>query len=84
MPGENYLCEENLENGEVHSSGEVFHEHQDLKCKLKVGKARLGMLAIRGVSLRLDFHRIASFFRCKKAEYMDMHRLCRTLNLRKR
>lgn len=64
-----------LRAGEVHSSGEVFHEHRDLKCKLKEGKARLGMLAIQGVSLRLDFHRIASFLRCKKAEHMHMYRL---------
>lgn len=70
MPVENYLCEENLESEEVHSSREVFHEHQDLKCKLREGEAHLGMPAIREVSLRLDFHRIASFFRYKKMKYM--------------
>jgi len=61
MPVENYLCEENLENGGVHSSGKVFHEHQDLRCKLKESKARLGTLAIRRGSLRLGFYRIVSF-----------------------
>lgn len=68
MPAENYLCEENLESGGVHSSREVFHEYRDLRCKLKEGKACLGMLAIRR-GLRLDFHRIA-FFRYKKISYM--------------
>lgn len=67
MPVENYLCEENLErSGEVHSSGEVFHEHRDLRCKLKKGKARLGTLAIRRGLLRLDFHLVSHFFRYKK------------------
>lgn len=56
MPVENYLCEENLESGGVHSSGEVFHKYRDLRRKLKEEKARCGTLAIRRGSLRLDFH----------------------------
>jgi len=68
MPVENYLCVENLESEGVHSSGEIFHEHGDLRCKLKKGKARHGTLAIWRGLLRLDFHHIASFVVIKKVE----------------